>query len=49
MDNIIHPITGEDGYFVSNQEKVLIDAIMKDFSMNQLVLESSHNVRGVDL
>ena len=50
MESILHPISGEQGFFCTNEEKVLIDAIIQDFSMNQLVVqESSHsNVRGVE-
>ena len=50
MEKIIHPISGENGYFASEEEKVLIDAILCDYSMNQLVLhESSRIARGVGL
>ena len=48
MDKILHPVSGENGYFCTEQEKVLIDAILHDYSMNQLVLqEASANGRGV--
>ena len=50
MDKVFHPISGEEGYFCSNQEKVLIDAILVDYTMkNQLdvVQESSATGRGV--
>ena len=49
MEKICHPISGEEGYFATDKEKILIDAILVDYSMNQLVIqESSHNdVRGV--
>ena len=49
MESILHPISGENGYFCSEKEKILIDAIIQDFSINQLVVhESSRNhVRGV--
>lgn len=47
MENIIHPISGEKGYFCSLKEKTLIDAILVDFSVNQLVIqESSRSARG---
>lgn len=46
MEYIIHPISGEKGYFASEEEKVLIDAILVDYSVNQLVV-TSHE-RGVD-
>ena len=44
MESMIHPISGEHGYFASEKEKVLIDAILCDYSMNQLV--TSANGRG---
>lgn len=46
MDSIIHPISGENGYFCSEKEKNLIDAILKDFVINQLVVTSADG-RGV--
>lgn len=46
MEKIYHPVSGECGYFATEQEKVLIDAIIHDYSMNQLVLTSA-NSRGV--
>ena len=46
MEKICHPISGESGYFATEKEKVLIDAIIHDYSMNQLVLTSA-NGRGV--
>ena len=49
MESIIHPISGETGFFVSTKEKNVIDAILSDFRMNQLVVtESSRSARGVD-
>ena len=48
MDKILHPVSGEHGYFCTETEMVLIDAILHDYSMNQLVLsKTSHDVRGV--
>lgn len=48
MEKIFHPVSGESGYFASETEKTLIDAIIQDFSMNQLVVtESSRSARGV--
>jgi len=48
MDKILHPVSGESGYFATEQEKVLIDAILSSYSMDQLVLhESSRSARGV--
>ena len=46
MDTILHPITGEQGYFCSNKEKTLIDAILNDFNQSILI---PHSVRGNDL
>ena len=46
MDKIIHPISGETGYFASEKEKLLIDTVLKDFVLNQLVLTSADG-RGV--
>lgn len=47
MENIIHPISGETGYFCTNKEKTLIDTILKDFIINQHILQvSSHDMRG---
>ena len=37
MELIYHPVSGEKGFFCTNREKVLIDAIIRDFSMNHLV------------
>lgn len=50
MRNIFDPVSGEEGYFCSKQEKVLIDAILVDYSMNQLVIQESSrsDVRGVE-
>lgn len=46
MEQIFHPISGESGYFATEMEKILIDAILNDYS-NQLVVQSSANCRGV--
>ena len=48
MEKIFHPISGESGYFASEKEKVLIDAVFTDYAVNQLVTESSANGRGVE-
>lgn len=48
MDSILHPVSGESGYFCSIQEKVLIDAVLKDFVVNQLVLTSADGRGGSD-
>lgn len=40
MDSISHPISGEHGYFCSELEKKVIDAIINDFNVrNTLSLE----------
>lgn len=51
MKKIFHPVSGEEGYFCSEQEKVLIDAVLNDYYMNQLVTNESSTVnsRGVEL
>lgn len=46
MEKIYNPVSGESGYFCSEKEKILIDAILSDYSMNQLVVTSA-NGRGV--
>ena len=47
MEKIFHPVSGESGYFCSEKEKILVDAIVSDYSMNQLVVtESSRSARG---
>ena len=40
MEFLLHPISGEKGYFATEKEKVLIDAIISDYS-NQFILQSS--------
>lgn len=47
MELINHPVSGEMGFFCTNKEKILIDAILIDFSVNQLVVtDSSRSARG---
>jgi hypothetical protein len=46
MEKIYHPVSGESGYFATTEEKILIDAILHDYSVNQLVLTSADG-RGV--
>ena len=46
MESIMHPVSGESGYFCSEREKTLIDAILCDYRMNQLVVTSSRSERG---
>ena len=46
MERIIHPQTGENGYFCTCKQKALVDALVSNFS-SQLLLQSSHeDVRG---
>jgi hypothetical protein len=44
VERIFHPVSGEVGYFCTESQKTLIDAILNDYSMNQLV--TSANGRG---
>ena len=48
MDKVFHPISGEKGFFCSETEKILIDAILSDYSMNHLVVTSANGRGGVD-
>ena len=48
MDTVYHPVSGEKGFFCSELEKTLIDAIISDYSMNQLVVTSANSRGGVD-
>lgn len=48
MELINHPVSGEQGFFCTNKEKILIDAVLTDFSMNQLVTTSPRARGGVD-
>lgn len=41
MIDIIHPVSGEHGYFCTNQEKEVIDAIISDFRSKHLVVTSA--------
>lgn len=45
MIKLCHPVSGEEGYFCTEQEKILIDAIISDYS-NQFVVNSSRSARG---
>lgn len=48
MESITHPVSGENGYFCSEREKTLIDAVLVDFVVNQSILQvSSADGRGV--
>ena len=47
MEKIFHPVSGEKGYFATEQEKQVIDAIVSD-SMNQLVTTSADCRGGAD-
>ncbi len=33
MDKVLHPVSGESGYFCSELEKTVIDAIINDFNI----------------
>ena len=47
MEKIFHPVSGEIGYFTTEQEKMVMDAVISDLTAkNQLVVQSSHDVRG---
>ena len=48
MNKILHPVSGENGYFCTETEKVLIDTILKDYVFNQLVLTSADGRGGFD-
>ena len=48
MDTVYHPVSGEKGFFCSELEKTLIDAIISDYSMNHLVVTSANGRGGVD-
>ena len=41
MERILHPCSGESGFFVTDKEKTLIDVI---FKINQSVLQLPHSV-----
>ena len=47
MYKILHPVTGEHGYFASEQEKVLIDAILNELSCQ--FVPPHESVRGGDV
>ena len=39
--DLIHPISGEHGYFLSESEKEVIDVILADFKNKHLVVTSA--------
>ena len=45
MEKLFHPVSGEEGFFCTKKDKILIDAILIDYS-NQLVVTSADG-RGV--
>ena len=45
MEKIYHPVSGQTGYFCTEKEKTLIDAVLTDYAINQLVVTSA-NGRG---
>lgn len=47
MERILHPCSGESGFFVTDKEKTLIDIVFNSF--NQAILQIPHSVGdGVD-
>ena len=46
MDSILHPVSGEKGYFCTETEKLLIDAILNEFSNQLVIQETSASRRG---
>jgi hypothetical protein len=38
MEKIIHPVSGENGYFCSEKQKLVIDAIIDDFNNRNTLL-----------
>lgn len=48
MERIIHPISGESGFFCSEKEKILVDAILVDYSSQLVVTDASLSQRGVE-
>lgn len=47
METLIHPISGEQGYFCTTKEKDLVDVALKLLDAHLIVHNSSHSVRGV--
>lgn len=37
MDRIIHPVSGETGFFASEREKLIIDVALKQMLVNSIV------------
>lgn len=48
MIDLVHPISGEKGYFVSESEKEVIDVILADFKNKHLVVTSADGRGGFD-
>ena len=46
MIDLIHPISGEKGFFVTPQEKEILDVVLADFKNRHLVV-TSRSARGV--
>lgn len=46
MESILHPISGEIGFFCTPQEKEMLDVVLADFKNRHLVVTSC-NARGV--
>ncbi len=49
-DKIFHPVTGEKGYFVSEEQARFIQALLDDFRFNRLsLIEHSTLAEGCDV
>lgn len=48
MEKIYHPVSGESGFFCSEKEKILVDAILVDYSNQLVVTDASLSQRGVE-
>ena len=48
MESIIHPISGEVGYFLSESEKDIVDVVLTDFKNRHLVVTSADGRGGFD-
>ena len=42
MEKIFHPVTGEIGYFATEQEKKLINAIISEYSANHNIVHPTN-------
>ena len=48
MEKIFHPVSGEEGYFTTETEKVLIDAVLHDYAVKHQLVTHSPNESGVN-